>query len=87
MVLVTGGAGFIGSAVVRRCLGESGIEIVNLDKLTYASSEETLRFAEGDPEYTFEHADVCDGAAVRRIFAEHRRVDHEGGLPAVPDEE
>ena len=71
-LLVTGGAGVIGSAVIRRCLENAEIEIINLDKLTYASSEETLRFAENNPRYTFEHADICDGGAVRRIMADHR---------------
>ena len=69
-VLVTGGAGFIGSAVVRRLIG--GYEdatVCNLDKLTYASSLESLEEAESSPRYTFERVDICDRAAVAGIFA------------------
>ena len=70
-ILVTGGAGFIGTSVVRRLLGE-GESVVNLDKLTYAGSNPPLgALAEGG-RYTLEVADVADGAAVARIFAQHR---------------
>ncbi len=70
-VLVTGGAGFIGSAVVRRLVGEAGAGVVNLDKLTYAGSPEAVDGVADDPRYAFERADVRDGASVRRILAEH----------------
>jgi dTDP-glucose 4,6-dehydratase len=69
-ILVTGGAGFIGSAVVRLLLERTQHSVVNLDKLTYAADP---AFAEFDhPRYTFVHADICDGAAVSNAFAEHR---------------
>ena len=69
-LLVTGGMGFIGSAVVRLALKTPGTAIVNLEKVTYAAHEETLRFAENNPAYSFEKADICDAVAVRRIVFE-----------------
>lgn len=72
-ILVTGGAGFIGSAFVRLTLGsELGHSIVNLDKLTYAGNLENLKSLEGNPAYTFVKADICDAAAVEAVFAEHK---------------
>ncbi|MBK8176761.1 MAG: dTDP-glucose 4,6-dehydratase [Rhodospirillales bacterium] len=70
-VLVTGGAGFIGSAVVRRAIAE-GLSIVNVDKLTYAANLDNLRAVVGNPAYAFVHADICDAPAMRRVFAEHQ---------------
>jgi dTDP-glucose 4,6-dehydratase len=71
-ILVTGGAGFIGSAVVRQLLAETDHSVINLDKLTYAANLESLPGAAGHPRYRFERADICDGAALRRVFAEHQ---------------
>lgn len=71
-ILVTGGAGFIGSALVRHLIGETGHEVINLDKLTYASSLDSLASVDGDPRYRLERADIGDSRAVARIFAEHR---------------
>ena len=70
-VLVTGGMGFIGSAVVRRCLSE-GYGVVNVDKLTYAASEETLQAAESNPLYQWVRADICDNAAMNSVFENSR---------------
>ncbi len=70
-ILVTGGAGFIGSAVVRRAIG-AGHSVVNLDALTYAACLENLASIAGNPAYRFEHADIRDGDALARIFAAHR---------------
>src|SRR6266404_5077037 len=70
-LLVTGGAGFIGSAVIRKAMGRGGIEIVNLDKLTYAANLDSLKPYESDARYRFEQADICDRAALDRIFAAH----------------
>src|SRR5438477_3681817 len=70
-LLVTGGAGFIGSAVIRTALARGDSEIVNLDKLTYAANRDSLAPFEGDARYRFEQADICDRAALDRIFADH----------------
>lgn len=71
-ILVTGGAGFIGSAVVRQLLAETDAFVVNLDKLTYAANLSSLPGAAGNPRYAFEKVDICDGDELRRVFAEHR---------------
>jgi dTDP-glucose 4,6-dehydratase len=71
-ILVTGGAGFIGSAVIRLLMAETSATVVNLDKLTYAANLDSLASVADDPRYRFEQADICDAAALRRIFAEHR---------------
>jgi dTDP-glucose 4,6-dehydratase len=71
-VLVTGGAGFIGSAVCRRLVRDCGIAVVNVDKLTYAANLRSLDPIAADPRYAFEQADVCDRAALDAIFARYR---------------
>jgi dTDP-glucose 4,6-dehydratase len=63
-ILVTGGAGFIGSAVCRLFVGELGLHVLNLDKLTYAASLESLRDIAGHPRYAFCQADICDRDAL-----------------------
>ena len=70
-VLVTGGAGFIGSAVCRWLIGR-GVAVVNLDKLTYAANPRSLASIAGHAGYAFERADVCDRAALDAVFAKHR---------------
>lgn len=70
-ILVTGGAGFIGSNFVHHLVGTTGCRVVNLDLLTYAGNPESL---EGLPEerHVFVHGDICDGALVRRLLEEYR---------------
>lgn len=70
-LLVTGGAGFIGSAVVRLAV-RRGHEVVNLDALTYAACLENVAEVADSPLYAFEEADIRDAAALDRVFAEHR---------------
>ena len=70
-LLVTGGAGFIGSAVVRQAMA-AGHEVVNLDKLTYAACLANVASVADDPRYRFVQADICDRAALDTIFAEDR---------------
>lgn len=70
-LLVTGGAGFIGSAVVRRAIAD-GHQVVNLDKLTYAGSISNVASVAQDPGYRFEQADICDRPALDRIFDTHK---------------
>jgi len=67
--LVTGGAGFIGSAVCRLIVGELGQSVVNVDKLTYAANTASLGPIAADPNYRFFQADICDRAAMDEIFA------------------
>jgi dTDP-glucose 4,6-dehydratase len=70
-LLITGGAGFIGSAVVRRAVS-GGMAVVNVDKLTYAANLDNLRDVANAPGYAFERADIGDPRAMRRIFETHR---------------
>ena len=69
-LLVTGGAGFIGSAVVRLAVAR-GYNVVNLDALTYAACIDNIVSVSNSPLHKFEHADICDSAAIARIFTEH----------------
>lgn len=71
-ILVTGGAGFIGSAVVRQFIGETDAEVINVDKLTYAGNLESLAEIAASPRHHFERVDICDAEALRRLFAQYR---------------
>ena len=73
-LLVTGGAGFIGSALVRMFLAEGGYRIVNLDALTYAGNLESLGEYRTHPDHEFVHGDIADAALVRSLFEKHRPV-------------
>ena len=70
-LLVTGGAGFIGSAVVRQAIGQ-GHQVVNVDALTYAACLDNVASVADSPAYAFEQADICDRAAMDRILADHK---------------
>ncbi len=72
MILVTGGAGFIGSNFVLQWLAEEGEPLVNLDKLTYAGNLENLAVLQGDARHVFVQGDIGDSALVGRLLAEHR---------------
>jgi len=70
-ILVTGGAGFIGSALVRHVIAErDGDHVLNLDKLTYAGTLTSLRAVEGNPRYRFVQGDICDRGLVARLLSE-----------------
>ncbi|OSN08806.1 dTDP-glucose 4,6-dehydratase [Lonsdalea britannica] len=71
-ILVTGGAGFIGSAVVRHIISNTSDAVVNVDKLTYAGNLESLTDVEDHERYVFVQADICDRAALDDIFQTHR---------------
>jgi len=71
-ILVTGGAGFIGSAVIRHIIQNTNDSVVNLDKLTYAGNLESLVDVCGSKRYTFEQVDICDRSEVERVFLEHQ---------------
>ena len=71
-ILVTGGAGFIGSAVVRHIIESTQDNVVNVDKLTYAGNLESLESVENNPRYAFEQVDICDSKALLRVFEHHQ---------------
>jgi dTDP-glucose 4,6-dehydratase len=71
-ILVTGGAGFIGSAVVRHIIGNTQDSVVNVDKLTYAGNLESLTSVANNARYTFEKVDICDRAELNRVFSQHQ---------------
>ena len=71
-ILVTGGAGFIGSAVIRETIIHTDHSIVNVDKLTYAGSLDSLRSIDKDDRYSFEQIDICDRAALRSVIAKYQ---------------
>ncbi|HAS6410279.1 dTDP-glucose 4,6-dehydratase [Vibrio vulnificus] len=71
-VLITGGAGFIGSAVVRHIIENTSDSVINLDKLTYAGNLESLASVDGHERYAFEQVDICNREELDRVFAEHK---------------
>ena len=71
-ILVTGGAGFIGSCFVRQCIGQHSARVVNLDKLTYAGNLDSLEAVLADPDHVFVQGDVADRDTVQRVFHEHQ---------------
>jgi dTDP-glucose 4,6-dehydratase len=70
-VLVTGGAGFIGSAVVRHLLSQPAVSVVNVDSLTYAGNLDSLKSVAASANYAFAQVDICDRAALKKVFAQH----------------
>ena len=71
-VLVTGGAGFIGSAVCRYLVREAGCSVLNVDKLTYAGNLNSLHSIANHPQYRFAKSDICDGVGMRQLFGMFR---------------
>ena len=72
VILVTGGAGFIGSAAIRHLIRDGAARVINIDALTYAANLANLTEVDGDPRYRFERVDICSVAGVERIFTEYR---------------
>ena len=70
--LITGGAGFIGSAVVRHLINDTEHKVVNVDKLTYAGNLHSLKSVAGSTRYQFEQADICDAPAMAALFAKYQ---------------
>lgn len=71
-IIVTGGAGFIGSAVIRNISNNTQDSVINVDKLTYAGNLESLVEIENSERYTFEHVDICNRAELDRVFKTHQ---------------
>jgi dTDP-glucose 4,6-dehydratase len=71
-ILVTGGAGFIGSAVIRHIIRNTGDSVVNLDKLTYAGNLESLADVSNSERYAFEQVGICDRTELERVFRQHQ---------------
>ncbi|MDG2943175.1 dTDP-glucose 4,6-dehydratase [Exercitatus varius] len=71
-ILITGGAGFIGSAVIRHIIRNTPDSVVNVDKLTYAGNLESLESVSDSPRYAFERVDICNRAELDRVFAEYQ---------------
>lgn len=71
-ILVTGGAGFIGSAVVRHIINNTSYSVINLDKLTYAGNLKSLESIADSGRYTFEKVDICDALELKRVFEQYK---------------
>ena len=71
-LLITGGAGFIGSAVIRHIINNTNHSVINVDKLTYAGNLESLVSIENNPRYAFEQVDICDAVEIKRVFNKHQ---------------
>ena len=71
-IIVTGGAGFIGSAIIRHLIKDTDYEIINIDKLTYAGNLESLKEVSNSPQYTFEQVDICNQLEIHRIFKQYQ---------------
>ncbi|WP_261903468.1 dTDP-glucose 4,6-dehydratase [Vibrio fortis] len=71
-ILVTGGAGFIGSAVIRYIINNTQDQVINVDCLTYAGNLESLAEVDGNERYTFEQVNICDRIALDKVFEKHK---------------
>ncbi|MEO1957292.1 MAG: dTDP-glucose 4,6-dehydratase [Methylophilaceae bacterium] len=72
MILVTGGAGFIGSAVIRHLINDTQHKVINVDKLTYAGNLESLKESDNNKRYNFEQIDICNAHEIKRILQQYQ---------------
>jgi dTDP-glucose 4,6-dehydratase len=72
VILVTGGAGFIGSAVIRHLINDTSHTVINVDKLTYAGNLESLNSISDNPHYHFDKVDICDGKEIARVLKQYQ---------------
>ena len=70
-ILITGGAGFIGSAVIRQIIKETGHSVINVDKLTYAGNLESLSEIDKNSRYEFKKLDICEESELKKVFKDH----------------
>jgi dTDP-glucose 4,6-dehydratase len=70
-IMITGGAGFIGSAIIRKLIAETNVEVINVDKLTYAGNLESLADAFASRRHRFEQIDICNGRELRRVLQKY----------------
>ena len=71
-ILVTGGSGFIGSAIIRYIINQTQDFVINIDKLTYATNKSALEEVENNPRYVFEKVDICDLKAIESVFEKYQ---------------
>ena len=71
-LLITGGAGFIGSALIRHTLSSSRHSVLNVDKLTYSGNLDSLKYAENHINYVFENVDICNRGEVKRVINQYQ---------------
>ena len=71
-LLITGGSGFIGSALIRYIINQTQDCVINIDKLTYAANQSALKEVENNPRYSFEQIDICDLKAIESIFEKYQ---------------
>ena len=71
-ILITGGSGFIGSALIRYIINQTQDSVINIDKLTYAANQSALKEIENNPRYVFEQVDICDLKAIKSVFEKYQ---------------
>ena len=71
-ILITGGSGFIGSALIRYIINHTQDSVINIDKLTYAANQSALKEVENNPRYAFEQVDICDLKAIESVFEKYQ---------------